>query len=63
MLQVTLSTVGYGDITPDEFGPQAVVMGMILCAVIVIPMQISSIIDQCAALPERGLSLPLTQFV
>ena len=45
--QVTLSTVGYGDISPSD-SPigQLIVMGMIIAAIVVVPVQITTVVDR-----------------
>lgn len=45
-VKVTLSTVGYGDITPNNWQSQLVIMVMIICAVLVIPLQIGQLVDR-----------------
>eukprot|EP01129_Flabellula_baltica_P009824 TRINITY_DN4086_c0_g1_i5.p1 TRINITY_DN4086_c0_g1~~TRINITY_DN4086_c0_g1_i5.p1 ORF type:complete len:599 (+),score=108.64 TRINITY_DN4086_c0_g1_i5:150-1946(+) len=51
---VTLSTVGYGDITPTTFVGRMVVIVLILTAVIVFPLQISRLVERMNAQPESG---------
>jgi hypothetical protein len=51
---VTLSTVGYGDITPSTVYTEMLLVVIILYAIIVIPPTISSLVDALAVQKSRG---------
>ena len=41
---VTFSTVGYGEFTPSDWPAQTFVMIMIACALILLPVEVSSVL-------------------
>ena len=55
---VTISTVGYGDITPSSVIGQVVIMFIILIAIIVIPMQTSDFIANLQEYAKYGAPYP-----
>jgi len=52
LMVVTVSTVGYGDITPQSVQGRMIIIAIIIAALYVIPLQISALAD--AFILRRG---------